>query len=195
MSHPSSWSRRRTTPPSSRSGIDIITDREVRRESYSNRFATALEGLDLENPGTALDRTGHLNPVPRVVGLIRRTRAVEVRDVKFLRANTDRTIKATRPGPSTMSQQVQDDYYYHKEEALALEDALNAEVRALFAAGADMVRLDEPYLQARAEKASRFAIKANSRALEGITGATAVHMCFGHAHIVAKVRSKLTDER
>ena len=168
-----------------RAGIDIITDGEIRRESYSNRFATALEGMDLDNPGTVLDRTGHPTPVPRVVGPIRRTRPVEVRDVEFLRANTDHTIKATLPGPFTMSQQAQDDYY-HDEEALAmaLAEAVNEEVRALFAAGADVVQLDEPYLQARAEKAARFAIKAINRALEGITGTTALHTCFGYAHIV-----------
>ncbi len=168
-----------------RAGIDIITDGEVRRESYSNRFATALEGMDLDNPGTALDRTGHPNPVPRVVGPIRRTRPVEVRDVKFLRANTDRPIKATLPGPFTMSQQAQDDHYHDEEAfAMALADAVNAEVRDLFAAGADIVQLDEPYLQARAEKAERFALKAINRALEGISGTTALHTCFGYAHIV-----------
>jgi 5-methyltetrahydropteroyltriglutamate--homocysteine methyltransferase len=168
-----------------RAGIDIITDGEVRRESYSNRFATALEGMDLDHPGTALDRTGHPNPVPRVVGPIRRARAVEVRDVTFLRANTDRTIKATLPGPFTMSQQAQDDYYHDEESlAMALADAVNAEVRDLFAAGADVVQLDEPYLQARAEKAGRFAIKAINRALDGITGTTALHTCFGYAHVV-----------
>jgi 5-methyltetrahydropteroyltriglutamate--homocysteine methyltransferase len=168
-----------------RAGIDIITDGEVRRESYSNRFATALEGMDLDNPGTALDRTGHPNPVPRVVGPIRRTRPVEKRDVEFLRANTDRAIKATLPGPFTMSQQAQDDYYEDEEAlAMALAEAVNEEVRDLFAAGADVVQLDEPYLQARAEKAGRFAVKAINRALEGITGTTALHTCFGYAHIV-----------
>jgi 5-methyltetrahydropteroyltriglutamate--homocysteine methyltransferase len=168
-----------------RAGIDIITDGEVRRESYSNRFATALEGMDLDNPGTALDRTGHPNPVPRVVGPIRRTRPVEMRDVEFLRANTDRAIKATLPGPFTMSQQAQDDFYKDEEAlAMALAEAVNEEVRDLFAAGADVVQLDEPYLQARAEKAGRFAIKAINRALEGITGTTALHTCFGYAHIV-----------
>ncbi len=168
-----------------RAGIDIITDGEIRRESYSNRFATALDGMDLDNPGIALDRTGHPNPVPRVIGPIRRHRAVEVRDVEFLRANTDRTIKATLPGPFTMSQQAQDDYY-HDEEALAmsLAEAVNAEVRDLFAAGADVVQIDEPYLQARAEKAQKFAIKAINRALEGVGGTTALHTCFGYAHIV-----------
>jgi 5-methyltetrahydropteroyltriglutamate--homocysteine methyltransferase len=166
-------------------GIDIITDGEVRRESYSNRFATALEGMDLDNPGTAIDRTGHPNPVPRVVGPIRRKRPVEVRDVEFLRANTDRTIKATLPGPFTMSQQAQDDYYKDEEAlAMALAEAVNAEVRDLFAAGADVVQLDEPYLQARAEKAKGFAIKAINRALEGVSGTTALHTCFGYAHIV-----------
>jgi len=168
-----------------RAGIDIITDGEVRRESYSNRFATALEGMDLDHPGTALDRTGHPNPVPRVVGPLRRIRPVEVRDVKFLRANTDRRIKATLPGPFTMSQQAQDDHYGDEEAfALALAEAVNAEMRDLFAAGADVVQLDEPYLQARAEKAERFAIKAINRALEGIEGTTALHTCFGYAHIV-----------
>ena len=168
-----------------RAGIDIITDGEIRRESYSNRFATALDGMDLDNPGTALDRTGHPNPVPRVVGPLRRSRPVEVRDVKFLRATTTRTIKATLPGPFTMSQQAQDDYY-HDEEALAmaLAVAVNDEVRDLFAAGADVVQLDEPYLQARAEKAKRFAVKAINRALQGIAGTTALHTCFGYAHIV-----------
>jgi 5-methyltetrahydropteroyltriglutamate--homocysteine methyltransferase len=168
-----------------RAGIDIITDGEIRRESYSNRFATALDGMDLDNPGTALDRTGHANPVPRVVGPIRRTRAVEVRDVQFLRANTDHKIKATLPGPFTMSQQAQDDYY-HDEEALAmaLAESVNEEVRDLFNGGADIVQLDEPYLQARPEKAQRFAIKAINRALEGIAGDTALHTCFGYAHIV-----------
>jgi 5-methyltetrahydropteroyltriglutamate--homocysteine methyltransferase len=168
-----------------RAGIDIITDGEIRRESYSNRFATALEGMDLDHPGTALDRTGHPNPVPRVVGPIRRTRPVEVRDVEFLRANTDRAIKATLPGPFTMSQQAQDDHY-HDEEALAmaLAEAVNAEVRDLFAAGADVVQLDEPYLQARAANAQRFAVKAINRALQGVEGTTALHTCFGYAHIV-----------
>ena len=168
-----------------RAGIDIITDGEIRRESYSNRFATVLEGMDLDHPGTALDRTGHPNPVPRVVGPLRRARPVEVRDVEFLRASTTRTIKATLPGPFTMSQQAQDDYY-HDEEALAmaLAEAVNGEVRDLFAAGADVVQLDEPYLQARAEKAQRFAVAAINRALEGIAGTTALHTCFGYAHIV-----------
>ena len=168
-----------------RAGIDIISDGEIRRESYSNRFATALDGMDLENPGTALDRTGHPNPVPRVVGPISRTRPVEKRDVEFLRRHTDRPIKATLPGPFTMSQQAQDDYYKDEEAlAMALAAAVNEEVRDLFAAGANVVQLDEPYLQARAEKAARFAVKAINRALEGIEGTTALHTCFGYAHIV-----------
>jgi len=168
-----------------RAGIDIITDGEIRRESYSNRFATALEGMDLDHPGSALDRTGHPNPVPRVVGPIRRTRPVEKRDVEFLRANTDREIKATLPGPFTMSQQAQDDHYHDEEAfAMALAEAVNEEVRDLFAAGADVVQLDEPYLQARSEKAERFAVGAINRALEGVTGTTALHTCFGYAHIV-----------
>ena len=168
-----------------RAGIDIITDGEIRRESYSNRFATALEGMDLDNPGSALDRTGHPNPVPRVVGPIHRTRPVEVRDVQFLRASTDRRIKATLPGPFTMSQQAQNDYYKDEGDlALALAAAVNEEIRDLFAAGADVVQIDEPYLQARSEKAARFAIPAINRALEGIGGLTALHTCFGYAHIV-----------
>ncbi len=168
-----------------RAGIDIITDGEIRRESYSNRFATALEGMDLDNPGTALDRTGHPNPVPRVVGPIRRTRPVEVRDVQFLRRHTDRRIKATLPGPFTMSQQAQNDHY--KDEAglaMALAVAVNEEIKDLLAAGADIVQIDEPYLQARAEKAKLFALPAINRALEGIAGPTALHTCFGYAHIV-----------
>lgn len=141
--------------------------------------------MDPDRPGTALDRTGHPNPVPRVVGPIRRTRPVERRDIQFLRANTDRPIKATLPGAFTMSQQAQDDYYKDEEGlAMALAAAVNEEVRDLFAAGADVVQLDEPYLQARAEKAERFAIKAINRALEGIEGTTALHTCFGYAHIV-----------
>lgn len=168
-----------------RAGIDVITDGEIRRESYSNRFATALEGMDLVNPGMALDRTGHPNPVPRVVGPVRRSRPVLVRDVQFLRANTDRIVKATVPGPFTMSQQAQDDYYGDEEAlAMSLAAAVNKEVRDLFAAGADVVQLDEPYLQARAEKAQRFAIGAINRALEGAAGTTALHTCFGYAHIV-----------
>jgi 5-methyltetrahydropteroyltriglutamate--homocysteine methyltransferase len=168
-----------------RAGIDIVTDGETRRESYSNRFATALGGMDLERPGVALDRTGHPNPVPRVAGPIKRLKPVLVDELKFLRANTDRVIKATLPGPFTMSQQAQNDFYADEEElALALAAAVNEEVRDLFAAGADVVQLDEPYLQARAEKASRFAVRAINRALLGVTGTTALHTCFGYAHIV-----------
>ena len=137
-----------------RAGLDIITDGEMRRESYSNRFATALEGVDIDNPGTALDRSGHPNPVPRVAGKVRRKHPVEVDDVKFLRANTTRTIKITVPGPFTMSQQAQNDFYKDEEEmALDYAAAVNAEIKDLFAAGADIVQIDEPYMQARPEKA------------------------------------------
>jgi 5-methyltetrahydropteroyltriglutamate--homocysteine methyltransferase len=168
-----------------RAGIDVITDGEIRRESYSNHFATQLEGMDLENPGTAIDRTGHPNPVPRVVGPVRRARPVLVRELEFLRANTDREIKVTVPGPFTMSQQAQDDYYRdEKALALSLAAAVNEEVCDLFAAGADVVQLDEPYLQARAEKARKFAIDVINRALEGVVGTTALHTCFGYAHVV-----------
>jgi 5-methyltetrahydropteroyltriglutamate--homocysteine methyltransferase len=168
-----------------RAGIDILTDGEMRRESYSNRFATALSGVDIDRPGSALDRTGHANPVPRVHGPVRRLRPVEVRDVEFLRRHTERTIKITLPGPFTMTQQAQNDHY-SDEEALALDyaAAVNAEARDLKAAGADIVQLDEPYLQARAEKAKRYGVKAINRALEGIPGLTAVHLCFGYAHVV-----------
>jgi 5-methyltetrahydropteroyltriglutamate--homocysteine methyltransferase len=168
-----------------RAGLDIITDGEVRRESYSNRFATALEGVDLDSPGTALDRSGHPNPVPRVVGKIRRRHAVEVRDVEFLRANTDRMIKATVPGPFTMAQQAQNDAYASEEElALDYAAAVNEEIRDLFAAGADIVQIDEPYLQARPQKARQYGLAALNRALDGITRQTAVHLCFGYAAII-----------
>jgi 5-methyltetrahydropteroyltriglutamate--homocysteine methyltransferase len=166
-------------------GLDIITDGEMRRESYSNRFATALAGVDIDNPGSALDRSGHPNPVPRVTGPIRRTRPVEVRDVAFLRANTDRTIKMTVPGPFTMSQQAQNDFYASEEDlALDYAAAVNAEIKDLFAAGADVVQVDEPYMQARPDKARAFGLKALDRALDGVSGTTAVHICFGYAAII-----------
>jgi len=166
-------------------GVDIITDGEIRRESYSNRFATALGGIDIEKPGSAIDRTGHANPVPRINGPIRRIRPVEVRDVEFLRANTARAIKITIPGPFTMLQQAQNDHYKSEEAAaFAYADAVNAEIKDLFEAGADVVQLDEPYMQARPEKAKAYAVKAIDRALAGVSGTTAVHLCFGYAHIV-----------
>ena len=168
-----------------RAGLDIVTDGEIRRESYSNRFATALDGVDIDNPGSALDRSGHPNPVPRIVGRIRRRHAVEVRDVTFLRANTDRMIKATVPGPFTMAQQAQNDAFESEEElALDYAAAVNEEIRDLFAAGADIVQIDEPYLQARPEKARKYGLRALNRALEGITRPTAVHLCFGYAAII-----------
>jgi 5-methyltetrahydropteroyltriglutamate--homocysteine methyltransferase len=168
-----------------RAGVDVVTDGEMRRESYSNRFATALEGVDLDRPGVALDRTGHENPVPRVVGPIRRTRPVEVRDVEFLRAVTDRRIKITVPGPFTMTQQAQNDHYAtDRELALAYAEAVNEELRDLKVAGADVVQIDEPYLQARPEAAREYAVEAIDRALEGIEGETVLHTCFGYAAIV-----------
>lgn len=168
-----------------RAGIDVITDGEARRESYSNRFATALSGMDIDNPGTAIDRTGHPNPVPRVVGEIRRTRPVEVEDLRFLRQNTDRRVKITLPGPFTMSQQAQNDFY-PDDRALALDlaAAVNEEIKDLFAAGADIVQIDEPYLQARPEPASKYAIEVIDRAVEGVGGTVALHTCFGYAAIV-----------
>jgi 5-methyltetrahydropteroyltriglutamate--homocysteine methyltransferase len=166
-------------------GVDVVTDGEMRRESYSNRFATALEGVDIDEPGVALDRTGHPNPVPRVVGPIRRSRPVEVRDVKFLRSLTARQIKITVPGPFTMTQQAQNDHYPDgRSLALAYADAVNVELRDLKAAGADVVQIDEPYLQARPEPAREYAVEAIDRALDGIEGDTVLHTCFGYAHIV-----------
>lgn len=166
-------------------GLDIVTDGEIRRESYSNRFATALEGVDIDNPGTALDRSGHPNPVPRIVGKIRRKHPVEVRDVEFLRAHTDKSIKMTVPGPFTMSQQAQNDFYASEQEAaIDYAAAVNEEIRDLFAAGADIVQIDEPYMQARPEKARQYGLDALNRALDGISGTTAVHICFGYAAII-----------
>ena len=168
-----------------RAGLDIITDGEMRRESYSNRFATALEGVDIDNPGSALDRSGHPNPVPRVVGKVRRKHAVEVRDLEFLKANTTRMVKMTVPGPFTMSQQAQNDFYKDEGElALDYAGAVNEEIRDLFAAGADIVQIDEPYMQARPEKARQFGVAAVKRALDGIVGTTALHICFGYAAII-----------
>jgi 5-methyltetrahydropteroyltriglutamate--homocysteine methyltransferase len=166
-------------------GLDILTDGEIGRESYSNAFATALDGVDIDNPGTALDRSGHPNPVPRITGPIRRRHPVGVDDVTFLRAHTSKTIKITVPGPFTMSQQAQNDYYPTAEAAAyGYAEAVNEEVRDLFAAGADIVQLDEPYLQARPEAARGYGVGVLNRALESITGTTAVHLCFGYAAII-----------
>jgi len=167
-------------------GLDIITDGEIRRESYSNRFATALDGVDLDNPGSALDRSGHPNPVPRVVGRIKRRHAVNVRDLNFLRSHTQRRVKVTVPGPFTMAQQAQIDYYDGSREAAAMDyaAAVNEEIRDLFAAGADVVQIDEPYMQARPDDARAYGLKALNRALENIRGTTAVHICFGYAAII-----------
>ena len=170
-----------------RAGLDIITDGEMRRESYSNRFATALDGVDLHNHGTALDRSGEPVPVPRVTGPIKRRHAVQVRDVQFLREHVSpgKAIKITVPGPFTMSQQAQDDYYGDGEAlAVAYAGAVNEEIKDLFAAGADVVQLDEPYMQARPDKARQFGLKALERALEGVKGTTALHICFGYAHLI-----------
>jgi 5-methyltetrahydropteroyltriglutamate--homocysteine methyltransferase len=166
-------------------GIDIITDGEMRRESYSNRFATTLEGVDIENPGTTINRTGVRSVVPRIAGPIRRRGPVEVRDVEFLRANTEKRIKITLPGPFTMAQQAQDDYYKDEEAlAMAYAAAVNEELKDLKRAGADVVQLDEPWLQARADRAARYGVKAINRALEGVEGTTVVHLCFGYAAAV-----------
>jgi 5-methyltetrahydropteroyltriglutamate--homocysteine methyltransferase len=168
-----------------RAGLDIITDGEQRRESYSNRFATALEGVDIDNPGTALDRSGHPNPVPRITGKVRRKHAVEVRDVQFLRANTSRAIKITVPGPFTMSQQAQNDFYTDEQEmVLDYAAAVNAEIKDLFKAGADIVQIDEPYMQARPDKARQIGLNGLKAALDGVKGTTAIHICFGYAAII-----------
>jgi 5-methyltetrahydropteroyltriglutamate--homocysteine methyltransferase len=166
-------------------GLDIVSDGEIRRESYSNRFATALEGVDLDNPGTGLDRSGHPNPVPRIVGRIRRRHAVEVADLQFLKAHTARMTKITVPGPFTMLQQAQNDFYASEEEAaMDYAVAVNEEIRDLFAAGADVVQIDEPYMQARPEKARQYGLQALNRALEGVPGTTCVHICFGYAAVI-----------
>jgi len=166
-------------------GLDILTDGEICRESYSNRFATALDGVDIDNPGIVLGRTGQPNPVPRVTGPVWRRRPVEAENVRFLRANTGRKVKMTVPGPFTMALQAQDDFYGSTEAlALAYAEAVGEEVRDLFAAGADIVQLDEPWLQANPDRARRYGVKAINRALEGVTGTTAVHLCFGYAAIV-----------
>jgi 5-methyltetrahydropteroyltriglutamate--homocysteine methyltransferase len=166
-------------------GLDIITDGEIRRESYSNRIATALEGVDIDNPGVALDRSGHPNPVPRIVGKIRRSSPIELEDLLFLKANTTKKVKITVPGPFTMLQQAQNDFY-DSEEAAAMDYAvaLNEEIKDLFANGADIVQVDEPYMQARPEKARQYGVRALNRALEGVQGTTAVHICFGYAAII-----------
>jgi 5-methyltetrahydropteroyltriglutamate--homocysteine methyltransferase len=167
-------------------GIDILTDGEMRRESYSNRFATALEGVDIDNPGKTIGRNGQVSVVPRIVGPIRRKGPVEVRDVQFLRRNTARQAKITLPGPFTMTQQAQDEHYRDEEAlALAYAAAVNEEIRDLKAAGADVIQIDEPWLQARPEAAARYGVKAINRALEGIGGTTIVHLCFGYAAAVS----------
>jgi 5-methyltetrahydropteroyltriglutamate--homocysteine methyltransferase len=168
-----------------RAGLDIVTDGEMRRESYSNRFATALEGVDVENPGTAIDRSGHPNPVPRVIGPVARRHPVQVRDVQFLRAHTSRTTKITVPGPFTMSQQAQDDYYGAPDElGMAYAGAVREEILDLFEAGADIVQLDEPYMQARPEPARDYGLDVVRHATDGIAGTTAIHICFGYAAII-----------
>jgi 5-methyltetrahydropteroyltriglutamate--homocysteine methyltransferase len=174
-----------------RAGLDIVTDGEQRRESYSNRFATALDGVDLDNPGSTLDRKGNPTPVPRIVGPIRRRGPVQVEDLRFLRANTDRLVKMTVPGPFTMAQQAQNDHYEHEEEAaFAYADAVREEILDLFAAGADIVQIDEPWMEARPEAARRYAVETVARALDGVEGTTALHICFGYPSFVPDHRPK-----
>jgi 5-methyltetrahydropteroyltriglutamate--homocysteine methyltransferase len=168
-----------------RAGLDIVTDGEQRRESYSNRFANALDGVDIDNPGTTINRTGKPIPVPRVTGKISRRRPVEVRDMQFLRANTKGPVKITVPGPFTMAKQAQDDFY--KDEAAMAMDyaaAVNAEIKDLFAAGADIVQIDEPWMQQHPDKARQYGLKTLDRALDGVTGTVAIHLCFGYAAVV-----------
>lgn len=169
-----------------RAGVDIVTDGEMRRESYSNRFANALDGIDIDNPGEAIDRTGKPVPVPRVVGEVSRRQPVEVPYIKFLKAHTNKPIKITLPGPFTMSQQAQNDYYADQAGlAMAYAEAVNAEMNALFAAGVDIVQLDEPYVQARPEAAEDYALEAIDKALAGASGSTVLHVCFGYGKHVA----------
>ena len=166
-------------------GLDIITDGEIRRESYSNRFATALEGVDIDNPGEGLDRSGHPIKLPKIAGKVRRKHAVQVEDLKFLKRHTKKPVKITVPGPFTMSEQAQNVFYKTGEEAaLDYAVAVNEEIRDLFAAGADIVQIDEPWMQARPEKARQYGLRALNRALEGIRGTTAVHICFGYAAVI-----------
>jgi 5-methyltetrahydropteroyltriglutamate--homocysteine methyltransferase len=166
-------------------GLDIITDGEIRRESYSNRFATALEGVDIDTPGEGKDRSGHPILLPRIAGKVRRRHPVEVEDVRFLRKHTSKPIKITVPGPFTMSEQAKNEYYRSGEEAsMDYAVAVNEEIKDLFAAGADIVQIDEPWMQARPEKARQYGLKALNRALEGVTGTTAVHICFGYAKVI-----------
>jgi len=174
-----------------RAGVDMLTDGEIRRESYSNRFATALEGIDIDRPGYLMGRGGQRTPVPRVVGPIRRVRPVQVRDVQFLRAHTDRPIKATLPGPFTMAQQTQNDYYPDRE-SLAMDYAacVHAEVTELFAAGADVVQLDEPWLRTDPAAARAYGLHAINKALQDIQGTTALHLCFGYAAMVPEKPSR-----
>src|SRR5262249_12733621 len=168
-----------------RAGLDIITDGEQRRESYSNRFATALDGIDIEKPGTVINRNGRAIAVPRIVGPIQRRHPVEGRDLQGLRASSGRKIKATVPGPFTMGRQAQDDYYGDEEAvAMAYAEAVNAEIKDLFAAGADIVQIDEPWMQQHPDKARRYGVKALNRALDGVSGTVATHLCFGYAAVV-----------
>jgi 5-methyltetrahydropteroyltriglutamate--homocysteine methyltransferase len=168
-----------------RAGIDIITDGEIRRESYSNRFATALDGVDVANPGLIRDRNGKETPVPRVVGPIRRARPVELRDMQFLRRHTDRPAKITLPGPFTLAQQAKNEHYRDVDEmAMDFAAAVNAEAVDLQAAGADVIQLDEPWLRNDPDAAKRFAVPAINRALAGLTVPTALHLCFGYAAVV-----------
>ncbi len=169
-----------------RAGLDIVTDGEIRRESYSNRFATALHGIDLERPGTTLNRSGNPIPVPRVTGPLRRDEPLTVDDLRFLRANTDRLVKVTLPGPFTMAQQAQNDFYEREEDlALAYADVVREEILDLFAAGADVVQLDEPWMESRSEQARRYGVQTVQRALDGVQGTTALHICFGYPAFVA----------
>jgi 5-methyltetrahydropteroyltriglutamate--homocysteine methyltransferase len=168
-----------------RAGIDIISDGEIRRESYSNRFATALDGVDVAKPGMITDRNGNQTHVPRVIGRVRRTRPVELRDMQFLRRHTDRPAKITLPGPFTMAQQARNEFYEDMEAlAMDLAAAVNEEARDLQAAGADLIQLDEPWLRNDPEGAKRYAVPAINRALEGLTVPTALHLCFGYAAVV-----------
>lgn len=174
-----------------RAGLDIITDGEQRRESYSNHFATALDGIDIDEPGTTINRNGKAIPVPRIVGPIRRKHSVALHDLELLRANTVHRIKATVPGPFTMGKQAQDDYYKDEQAvAMAYAAAMNAEIKDLFAAGADIVQIDEPWMQQHPDKAKLYGLKALDLALDGVNGTVAIHLCFGYAAVVRNKPSR-----
>ena len=166
-------------------GIDIVSDGEMRRESYSNYFGLALEGLDTQRIGSVIGANGRPTPVPRVIGKIRRTAPVERRDAEFLVRHATQATKITVPGPFTLAQQVQNEFYADEAElAMDYAVAVNEELRELKATGVDVVQIDEPWVRAAPDKAARYGVQAMNRALDGIAGPTVVHICLGYGHLV-----------